>query len=228
MAENRNSLVDSGVALAAVTAFLYCVSAAYYGGYLGLFRLDSDVLDRNFHQTLYNGFVISFAPAFGLAFVYLGYRVVYSHILLPGITDGLRTSLKRKRRFIKLRQKLLGKRKDSVIEQREKKHTVAIAFYAAAFLTFLLSLVHFESEGQKAALERQEKLNTKAGQPSELMIVRINGQDIKLLTLACGSRNCAGIDPLTRTISYFPQNGHSYTLPPRKIAPPAAQNKGKP
>ena len=227
MAENRNALVDSGVALAAVTAFLYCVSAAYYGGYLGIFRLDSDVLDRNFHQTLYNGFVISFPLAFGLAFAYLGYRIVYSHLLLPALTDWLRTSSKKKRRFIKLRQKLLGKRKDAAIVQREKRHSVAIAFYAAAFLTFLLSLAHFESEGQKAALERLEKIN-KTGLLSELMLVRINGQDIKLLALACGSRNCAGIDPLTRTINYFPQNGHSYALPPQKIAPAAAQNKGKP
>jgi hypothetical protein len=212
MAEKRNQLLDSGVALAAVTAFLYCASTAYYRGYLGALRLDADILDRNFHQTLYNGFIISFTPVFITMLGYAVYRLIYSHALLHSINDWLRKSFQRKRRFIKLKQALLGIRKDSKIELREKRRSVAIAFYVAALFALILSLAYFESKGKRVANAILVKVEEQTIQSSELISVQINEQEHKLFYLACGSRNCAGIDPITKIVKYFPQNGHSYAI----------------
>ena len=66
MATNGSSLLDSGIILAAITACLYAVGTAEYGGYLGELGLDANVLDRNFHQVVYRGFFLSLAPAMTL------------------------------------------------------------------------------------------------------------------------------------------------------------------
>jgi hypothetical protein len=54
---------------------LYCVGTAHSGGYLGTLRLDADVLDRNFHQVLYAGFLNSFGPILLALFAYSGARL---------------------------------------------------------------------------------------------------------------------------------------------------------
>lgn len=123
MDAKRNPLLDSGLALAAVTAFLYCVSAAYTGGFNGQLGLDGDVLDRDLQQILYDGFLISFGPVLVVLVIYALLRFVYSDVVLPTINDMLRKSLRKKRLFLKLRHRWYGKRKDSDLEQREKKHS---------------------------------------------------------------------------------------------------------
>lgn len=213
MENNRNPLLDSGVALAALTAYLYCASAANYGGYLDSLRLDADVLDRNFQQILYNGFLVSFGPALLALTIYAASRLFYSHALLPEINDWLRKYWRRKRQFLKLKHGWYGKRKDSKIEQREKQHSVTAALFAAVFFALILTFVYFEAKGREAAVSILEKINKKSVQDHELIIVPINGQSLKLLYLTCGARNCAGIDLSTRIVHYFPQNGHSYYLP---------------
>jgi hypothetical protein len=71
MSTQRNPLLDnSGLALAAITAFLYCASSAYTGGYYSRLGLDGDVLDRNFQQILFEGFLISFKWPFMLFILY--------------------------------------------------------------------------------------------------------------------------------------------------------------
>lgn len=51
--------LDSAVILTIITAFLYSASTAYTHGYFGILNLDSDVLDRNFHQILYHGMILN-------------------------------------------------------------------------------------------------------------------------------------------------------------------------
>ena len=112
-------------------------------------------------------------------------------------------------------REIFGKQKDSKIVRCAKKHAVAVAFTAVASLAFLLMLSYFETQGKQAAFEILKKIDTKTVQPTDLLLwVRIDGQDRRLLDLGCGARNCAGLDLVTRTVIYFPQNGHSYILPP--------------
>ena len=224
--EKRDPLMDSAVALAAITAFLYCVGTAYYGGYLSVLRLDTDVLDRNFNQTLYQGFLIIFAPAFVAIVVYAFYRLIEAYLVRPEINKWLLTSSKNKRSFLKIRPGFLRKRRGAMLDRPAKKHALAVLIIAAISVAFFLMLFHFETQGKKAALKILKKIDTKSVQPTDLMLlVRIDGQDRRLLDLGCGARNCAGIDLVTRTVIYFPQNGHSYILPPRA---PTAPNKNQP
>jgi hypothetical protein len=212
MAEQRISLIDSAVALSATTAFLYCVSTAYYGGYFRIFQLDADILDRNFHQSLYNGFVVSYSPALLGLFVYAIARFFYSHTILPSFSDFLRHSRARKRQFLKFKYLWMGKRKDSELEQHQKKHTRTVASYLIVFIFIILALAYFESKGKKAANVILDKIEQKDFKHLHLIAVKINDKIHQVVDLTCGSRNCAGIEPDTKIIYYFGQNGHSYQL----------------
>lgn len=217
MSAKRDPLLDSGLALAAVTAFLYCASAAYTGGFNGRLGLDGDVLDRNFQQILYDGFLISFGPTLIALTVYTILCFVYSDIVFPEINDALRKNLRRKRFLLKIKHRLHGGRKDSEHELQKKKHTRVVAVITGAAFALILSLVYFESKGKEKAFEVRAKLEQKSFLQHEMVTVEVSNHQVKkLFYLACGARNCAGIDPETRIIQYFPQNGHSYLLPVEK------------
>lgn len=210
MAESKNPFLNSAILLTAATAFLYCVSTAHYGGYLGPLHLDADILDRNFHQVLYNGFLISFGPMFWFLAGYGLMRLFYSHFVLPEIIDWLRHGISRRRRFLKFRHRWFGKRKDSLYEKNQKQHAIRALLYVALALALIASLVYFESLGKRAARKMQDRLEAEQIATANLVQVKINDDTKNLFYLACGARNCAGIELKTRKIYYFPQNGHSY------------------
>jgi hypothetical protein len=80
MTRNQNPLIESAIAIAVGTAIIYCVNAAFYGGYFSSLQLDADLLDRNFHQILYNGFLMTYP----LAILGIIYYVVLRIILYIG------------------------------------------------------------------------------------------------------------------------------------------------
>ncbi|MBT0964061.1 hypothetical protein [Denitromonas iodatirespirans] len=224
MDTKRNPLLDSGLLLAAATAFLYCASAAHTGGFNSRLGLDGDVLDRNFQQILYDGFLISFGPAILVLIIYTALRFFYSDAVLPGISDALRKSWRRKRFVLKLKHRWYGKRKDSELEIREKRHTRVAAAITGVALAIILSLVYFESKGKEVGSQVRIKLESKSFREHETVTVTVNGEVRKLVYLSCGARNCAGIDPETRVVQYFPQNGHSYLL--QDVKPKQSQANG--
>lgn len=210
MTTQRSSLIDSAVALAVITAFFYAISTAYYDGYFQPLQLDPNVLDRNVQQSLYRGFVISLEPAIKVLFIYTIGCLLYSHFLLPRFNSWLRHSRWSKRQFLKLQHLYQGKRKDPKIERFQKKHTLTACLYFGVFLALIFSLMYFENKGKELAFADLKKIASDAIQPSELITVKIDDKPKQLLSLMCGARNCAGIDPNTKIIYYFPQNGHSY------------------
>jgi hypothetical protein len=223
MTTQRSSLIDSAVALAVITAFFYAISTAYYDGYFQPLQLDPNVLDRNVQQSLYRGFVISLEPASKVLFIYTIGCILYSHFLLPRFNGWLRHSRWSKRQFLKLKHFYLGKRKDPKIEIFQKKHTLIACLYFGVFLTLIFSLMYFENKGKEVAFTDLKKIENDAIQPSDLITVKIDDKPKQLLSLMCGARNCAGIDPNTKIIYYFPQNGHSYQFIEtytKQIAPP--------
>lgn len=210
MTTQRISLFDSAVTLAVTTAFFYAISTAYYDGYFGILHLDANVLDRNVQQSLYRGFVISLAPAIIGFLIYASGCALYSHILLPELNDWLRHSRWCKRQFLKLKHLCLGKRKDPEIERSQKKHTLTAFLYFGIFMMLILSLQYFENKGKEVAVADLKTIESSAVRTSDLVTVKIDDKPMQLLPLVCGARNCAGIDPKTKVIYYFPQNGHSY------------------
>jgi hypothetical protein len=153
MIEKRNSIFDSGVALAAITAFLYSTSTAYYGSYLRSLQLDTDILDRNFQEILYHGFVLSFVQIFYALLIYVSSCFLFSHGLLPYIRSRLQKSWKRKYRFLKDKHFILGKPTDPIIEQLAKRHTIAITIYPIAFFAVLLFLFILNLKEKKRPLQ---------------------------------------------------------------------------
>ena len=230
MSDAKGPLINSAVFLAATTGFLYCVSTAHAGGYLSSLRLDSDVLDRNFHQVLYNGFLISFGQVLVALFAYAAARVLYSHVFLPSLTDWLRKSAKNKRRYLKAKRSWIGKRKSTAIERAHKDRTLTAISYCALGMTFILSLAYFEVQGKKEALAILKQIEArKPADVSNLVRVRIEDQVKSLYYLYCGARNCAAIDLVSKTIFYFPQSGHSYQFAASVVAsaptPSSAANR---
>jgi len=213
MSYSKTPFIDSGLALAAITSALYCFGSAKYGGYLSELQLDANVLDRNFQQILYQGFLASFAYIFLGFFSYTISHYLYSHVVLPGIRDWLHKSIKSKRKYLKLKRNLLGKPKDSPFMLKAKRHTIAFAILTVSSFVLILTLVYFESEGRRTAEIVLRKLDAPSFQGSDLISVRLGDEHLTLIYLTCGARNCAGIDPHTRAVHYFPQNGHSYHLP---------------
>ena len=215
MSEKQYSLLDSGAILAAITGLLYCVSNAKYEGYLSSFQLDADVLDRNFQQILYQGFIESYSQIFLLLGGYALVRFAFSHAILPGLEAWLK-SHKGKRQYLKIKRRWFGKGKDSQRVRQAKKHTNTFAVPTIALLVLLMALVNFEAKGRLQALAILKKIDKKSISDQELITVQIENQPRKLVYLTCGARNCAGIDPNTKTVYYFPQNGHSYLLSTKK------------
>ncbi|PPK75979.1 hypothetical protein B0F87_10469 [Methylobacter tundripaludum] len=209
MDNQTNKLIDSGLIITFATAFLYCVSTAQNGGYLGVLLLDTDILDRNLDQILYNGFVISFSLVTWVVMIYLGWRFVYSHMILPEFNDWYSFSIRRK--VVKFKKKYCPKkRKDSPLETREKHKTRKAGFYFMLFIFFISSLVYFEKQGKKDAMELLRSIESKQIAQANLINVNIDDEIRHLHLLICGARNCAGIESETKRIYYFPQNGHSY------------------
>ena len=111
---------DSAFLLALITAVVYCWSTARYNGFLHAANLDTDMMERNFHQVMYSGLVISFKYLLEFLIVVTLIWLLYAHLILPIYVDCLRNSIKLRRKAVKLRRFCLGKRKDTIIEKREK------------------------------------------------------------------------------------------------------------
>lgn len=212
MSEAKGRLWNGGTALALVTAALYCVSTAYYGGFMGVLRLDADVLDRNFHQTLYHGFLTAFVPAFQLLAIASVTLFASAVLATPAVNGFLRSNWPRMRVFLRLKKALLLDKAKTRIEVAQRKLAGQALCVLAVAMCVIYSLEHFDRLGQRAA----EKLLTQLEgtlPDSTIVTVQIDGQSRRLLYLTCGARNCAGLDPVTHMVYYFPQNGHAFRHP---------------
>lgn len=224
----RSTVLNSAVLLAGTTAYLYCVGTAHYNGCLSVLHLDADVLNRDFNQMLYNGFLLSFSAAFALiAALFVGLWF-YSYALLPEANDLLRRSYHNRRRFLRAKRRFLGKRKDSPLELRHKRRTLHASVGVMTALALIVSLHQFEQKGQRDARALQEKFALAASRlTAGDILVKIDDRQHRLLLLACGARNCAGLEPESQTIYYFPQNGHAY-VPPKLVAKPPSATASAP
>ncbi|EOX4464589.1 hypothetical protein ACJ5M5_004514 [Vibrio alginolyticus] len=199
-------IFDSAVVLASGTAVLYCTSTAYYHGYLSFMELDSDLLDRNLHQVLYHGLLISLTPVLRFLLALTVITSVIAYIFAPIWVNFLKKSTRNKRTFFKVRDALFGKCKESQWEKRMKKNFRSSGWLLFAFVVPLLFLVYVESLGRERAEKIKIEINNKEYKKSS--IVRTEGKAPKdLYLLACGSRVCAGVDVNTKTVYYFePKN----------------------
>lgn len=197
---------DTALLVTVVTALLYTWSTASFNGYLSVLNLDSDIMERNFHQVIYNGLLMSFMPI--LKFVVSLWLITYlfSHGILPIYVDWLRGHFSRRRKVVKVRRFWLGKRNLPPIELRAKAFFTKLSFIILISFFYIISLSYFESIGQKQAKELMKNHNKGKNNQTDMIEVEINNKNKTLRFLACGARTCAGIEEKTNIIFYFPSS----------------------
>jgi hypothetical protein len=225
-AETRQSnwAIDTGVALAAITAYLYCASTARTGGYLGRLELDADILDRNFHQVLYDGFLQSFTL---LLFLVLG--LVVLHNIQPAIQGWLQKSQQDARAS-------KGKVASPSLDRFVAVLVTQLVLATLVFIGLITTLAHAEGKGKALAIEALSRIEKHQVLEQQVIRVKIDDNMKTLVFLFCGARNCAGMDADTRDVYYFPQNGHSFrhvaqatrSATPASAAPSASAGMGAP
>ncbi|WP_028672441.1 hypothetical protein [Saccharospirillum impatiens] len=204
--------IDSAIFLGACTAILYSWSTANYHGFLKAASLDSDMMERSFHQVIYGGLVISFGPILLMLLVVSLSLFFWSHAVLPSYIDWVRGSVKSKRRVIKIRRYWIGKRTAPSIEKQEKFRFNRVALCSLAGVGFVLSLAYFEYKGYQQANEVIYKHMASNNSPGSMIAVLINKSEKELRYLGCGAKNCAGIEENTNKVYYFTQSsGYSFT-----------------
>jgi hypothetical protein len=201
----KHPLTDSAIVLAVTTAFLYAASMARYTGYLTEMKLDADVLSRDFHQILYEGFIAVWSLIFLLIFVVALALVIHRH-------------LASKKRI----------RLESNTQLDRDVGRLLMGLVAASLLIVVLYGFHVNGNRLAYAVQKQLDVCAKKLPCPGLINVYLDGNKETLLFLACGARNCAGIDPLTNVAYYFPQNGHSFVYREKALtsapAPAAASS----
>ena len=75
--------ISGSTLLSLITGYLFCASTARYHGYIKTLRLDSDVLDRNFHQVMHDGMLTTVFPFITFLFVIAVLFLMYSYVILP-------------------------------------------------------------------------------------------------------------------------------------------------
>lgn len=197
---------DTALILTAITAILYSWSTAHFNGVLSTLRLDSDLMERSFHQVIYSGLIISFIPIiFSLFFIWV-IVFVYSHFVLPMYIDHLRGSVRNRRRLISFKQFWKGKRKISESEKKINNFFTKLTLIIFAVLFFLLTLAYFENKGKndvKVFITKGSKVLTES---DRLINIELNDKSRQLILLACGTKACAGFDSTTNQIYYFPSD----------------------
>jgi len=203
--------LDSAVILAAITALLYTWSTAHYQGYLVSLRLDFDVMERNFHQILYNGLLISFFPMVVLACLGSFVLFTYSHLLIPFYVHQVRKSTRIKKSVVRYRISWFGRLNSPEIEVNAKGYFNQSLLVILFILFYLPSLIYFERLGVKRAKDLVANHYGGKNSAENMVNVKIQKKDKRLRFLGCGARNCAGIEEDTNLIFYYSiSTGYSY------------------
>ncbi|ELS3155218.1 hypothetical protein R5D70_004676 [Vibrio parahaemolyticus] len=193
-------LVDSAGVAALITAYLYCVSTAYTHGYLYTLGLDSDLLDRNFHQIIYSGLIQSLNSFIWLALVVFILVTVYSTWCVT-ISHNIRKSHRTARKIVQLKKRFrVSTKKPTKLQVRHQLHfNTAVGLFMTTLGVVALLLIH-ENEGVNRANLVIESIHN---EPETTLKAENYGNE--LVFLYCGVRNCAGYDPKVDRVVYVPQ-----------------------
>jgi hypothetical protein len=201
---DTNSKLDTALLITTVTALLYTWSTVLFNGFLGILMLDSDLMERNFHQVIYGGLLISFAPVIAVGLLIWGTLYIWSHGILPVYIDWARSKVSRRRKVIRFRRFWYGKRNAAPVEVRAKAVFTRVSVGLMLAIAYILSLIYFESIGQDRAKSILTDHFNGENNPSSMIEVKIEGKSKTLRFLACGSRTCSGIEEKTNLVFYFP------------------------
>lgn len=176
------------------TVSLYAWSVAHFNALITVFGLDYAMLEKSFYQTLYYGFLHSFANLL----IFVVYMVVL-FFLVYIVTSSLPEVINL------LNKKVVGDSKAEPFPARlAKRMMLSGGACVCVLVLFLVSLSYMEKDGQKLGLEKLASFTSTDVTKVPIINVKIDGENKELFFIVCGSVNCAGLDKNTDLIYYFP------------------------
>lgn len=198
-------LLNSAGLIVLTTAFLFASSTAYTSALLRRLGLDSDLMERSFHQVLYHGFIINIvflmALPVALFFItFIAYEVKMEMHRTFRASNNKRFS--NARRILKpLRKVGVRFRRESYIMRRLGNIKLATWLTLSCAVLCIFIIVSHERQGGIDALAHIEEIKN-----GDAPLVYIDGDEKGYPFLYCGAKNCAAYDAVNNRVKYFPQN----------------------
>ncbi|MBW3529182.1 hypothetical protein KO533_21815 [Shewanella sp. NKUCC05_KAH] len=216
-------LKNSAIFITLTTAFFYCCSSFYVNGYFRVLGLDSDVLERNFHSIVFDGFTLSLNKSvtiFYLLVVTFWLRAIFiSEVSRITKNDSnLKKCIRFKRKIYK-RLNFKGKYSSWPSWPYLAPAFRALMFFVS-FVVIVLGLKSFQADGMNNAMyiknhiveefsEKQKPITSATKEHPFNMVTSLKAElNQPLYLLYCGSRMCAGFDLESEEVVYFPQTGY--------------------
>ena len=200
----KHLLGDSALLLTILTTTLYCIGTSHLNGLLSALSTDPYLIDRSFHQIIYNGGLILFNTiSLPLLFVSLALMTLYVAIVI-GLLE-FNWTYRRKKRLVRLRSKF---QKLNIPTNNTLRFSI---FACTTLVTLILILIYFQSVGEQAGRKFINDIQTKNTKNIEKITVRIDSSDVELLRVTCGTTFCLGVDEKQMQVRVFEKNAVLYT-----------------
>lgn len=216
-------LKNSAVFITLTTAFFYCCSSFYMDGYFSILDLDSDVLERNFHSIVFDGFTLTVNKS-----VAIFYMLVVTFWVRAIFASEIRNIVKNRssaKKIIHLKWKIykLFNLKGKHSSWPSYTYLAPVFKILLIFLAFLLVFIvikSFQIDGvNRATFIKNYIIKDIAEKPKPIiyatrehpfnMVTSLKAElNQPLYLLYCGSRMCAGFDLESEEVVYFPQSGY--------------------
>lgn len=201
-------LLNSAGLIVLTTAFLFASSTAYTNAFLRRLGLDSDLMERSFHQVIYHGFVINLTFFMILPFM-LFLMAFFAYEIKSGMHRAFRASNDRRfvyaRRFLKpLRRVGIKFRQESYTMRRLGSIKLVTWMALVSCVLCILVIVRHERQGGVDAAKQIERI--KGG---DVSLVYIDNDETGYPFLYCGAKNCAAYDKEKELVKYFTQDRFS-------------------
>lgn len=195
-----NILKYSALLIAVITSLLYCASMAYFVGVSSYFNLIPELLEKNFHMTIYSGYI---AVINNVLFPFVKILIWPICIYVPIIYFLKNNSLitfRAKRKIVKYRRKTVKFIRDikSILSNTYASIVIIICF-------FVVLTVFFQGAGYLKAKKVKDEIDNNELNVKEIRYAYIGNAPKKVYLLTCGTRNCAAIDLKTKIVYHFPQ-----------------------
>lgn len=201
-------LLNSAGLIVLTTAFLFASSTAYTNALLRKLGLDSDLMERSFHQVLYHGFIINLPFFMALPFL-LFVMAFFTYEIKSEMHKAFRASNDRRfvnaRRFLKpLRRLGVRFRRESYIMRKLGNIKLATWMTLSSSVLCIFVIVHHERQGGVDAEEHIEKIKS-----GDISLVYLDDDETGYPFLYCGAKSCAAYDKEKNRIKYFAQDRFS-------------------
>lgn len=186
-----------------ICGVFYTSSVAYYGGYLQIFGVDSDILHRNVDQILYHGFLFIYPKVFTVAIVWSFLTLFVMFIMFTVI------HIKYSRKFNNISPRLRGIMfyDFSGLLVCLKSWSIFPFIFGTVLVLYLLILRNFEIDGRQTGNNVKHAIET--GNVFKLQCIQRLGdknnfeKEKLVINIFCGSDTCVGTPLNSRSYIYY-------------------------